>query len=202
MIPIPPSTILKGEAVDLLPLQKEHFEELYRAASDKRLWEFIPLDCSVKATFKKAYNAALTERKKGNQLPFVIYHKATDRIIGSTRLFEIFPADRKLEIGWTWIIQEYWGTEINFECKLLLLTFCFETLKAARVQLKTKDNNVRSRTAIEKLGAKFEGILRKDRVQEDGSSRNAAYFSIIDDEWPEAKKKILAQWEERRTAAS
>ncbi|HAT3993068.1 TPA: GNAT family N-acetyltransferase, partial [Elizabethkingia anophelis] len=111
----------------------------------------------------------------------------------STRLFEIYPADKKLEIGWTWITKDYWGTTINLECKLLLLTYCFETLKTNRVQLKTKDTNFRSRKAIEKIGGIFEGILRKDKIVSDGTTRNAAYYSILDDEWEQARIKIQKQ---------
>lgn len=103
----------------------------------------------------------------------------------------MYEADKKLEIGWTWITQEYWGTVVNLECKLLLLTYCFETLKVNRVQLKTKDDNMRSKKAIEKIGGVFEGILRKDKIQQDGTTRNAAYYSILDNEWEIAKKKIV-----------
>lgn len=194
---IPHPTILSGERVELVPLEKEHFEELYKAASDKKLWEFIPTDCSEKETFYNTYTTALSLREKGELYPFVIIHQQTKKIIGSTRLMEIFPNDKKLEIGFTWITQEYWGTAINFECKLLLLDFCFETLQARRLQLKTKDTNLRSRKAIEKIGGQFEGILRKDRIQQNGISRNAAYYSILDDEWPAAKNKILLQITER-----
>lgn len=186
-------TILIGETVVLVPLEKEHFEELYLAASDQKLWELIPVDCSKRETFDTAYNYALTEREKKNQYPFVIYHKQTNKIIGSTRFFEIYPLDKKLEIGWTWIVTKYWGTEINFECKLLLLNFCFETLKARRVQIKTDSNNLRSRKAIEKIGGQFEGILRKDKIKENGVSRSAAYYSILDEEWVFAKEKIMVQ---------
>jgi RimJ/RimL family protein N-acetyltransferase len=189
--------VLKGTTVELLPLQKEHLEELYAAASDKELWKLVPFDCSDRNTFDKAYAFALTERDNGNQYPFVILHKPTNRLIGSTRFFEIYPADKKLEIGWTWITRECWGTTINFECKLLLLTYCFDVLHTNRVQLKTKDTNFRSRKAIEKIGGVFEGILRKDRIQGDGTTRNAAYYSILDDEWPAAKIKILQQIEEK-----
>ncbi|XJR87561.1 GNAT family N-acetyltransferase [Elizabethkingia anophelis] len=134
-----------------------------------------------------------SERTSGNQYPFVIIHKDTNKIIGSTRFFEIYPADKKLEIGWTWVTKDYWGTSINPECKLLLLTYCFETLKTNRVQLKTKDTNFRSRKAIEKIGGVFEGILRKDKIVSDGTTRNAAYYSILDEEWEQAKAKIRKQ---------
>jgi RimJ/RimL family protein N-acetyltransferase len=183
-------TILNGQTVDLIPLEKEHFEELYLAASDKKLWELIPTDCSILEKFTAAYTTALTEREKGNHYPFIIYHKQTQKIIGSTRLFDIFPNDKKLEIGWTWIIEKYWGSKINLECKLLLLTYCFDVLKARRVQIKTDQNNIRSRKAIEKIGGQFEGILRKDRIKDDGTSRSAAYYSIIDDEWEVVKERI------------
>jgi RimJ/RimL family protein N-acetyltransferase len=186
-------TILTGTTLDLIPLEKEHFEDLFISASDKELWKLIPTDCSEKEIFYEAYNFALAEREKRKQYPFVILHKATNKLIGSTRLFEIFPNDKKLEIGWTWIAKQFWGTEINLECKLLLLSFCFETLKANRVQLKTKDTNIRSRRAIEKIGGVFEGILRKDKIQSDGTTRNAAYYSILDDEWDTAKQKIISQ---------
>jgi RimJ/RimL family protein N-acetyltransferase len=195
----PHPVMLTGQSVDLVPLEKEHFEELYAAAADKELWQLIPIDCSIREEFDKAYQFALEEREKGRQYPFVIIHKATNSIIGSTRFFEIYPNDKKLEIGWTWIIKEFWGTTVNFECKLLLLTFCFEHLKLNRVQLKTKDTNFRSRKAIEKIGGVFEGVLRKDRVQHDGTTRNAAYYSILDDEWPIAKQKIEQQIAERES---
>lgn len=191
-------TILKGEIVDLIPLDENHFEELYRAASDKELWELIPTDCSRREVFDITYNFALSEREKGNQYPFVILHKETQRIIGSTRLFEIYPNDKKLEIGWTWIIKDFWGTVVNLESKFLLLHFCFEELNANRVQLKTKDTNLRSRKAIEKIGGVFEGILRKDKIQNDGLARNAAYYSILDEEWSRVKQDLLAQINNKR----
>ena len=193
-------TILTGETVELRPLEKEYFEELYLAASDKKLWELIPADCSNRDTFETAYNFALTEREKGNQYPFIIFHKEANKIIGSTRFFEIYPLDKKLEIGWTWIITQYWGTEINFECKLLLLTFCFDTLKTRRVQIKTDSTNLRSRKAIEKIGGQFEGILRKDKIKENGISRSAAYYSILDDEWEDSKQKIISQLTDKKKA--
>jgi RimJ/RimL family protein N-acetyltransferase len=142
-------TVLHGRVVDLVPLEKEHFEPLFAAAADKRLWEHIPVDCSEPDPFAKAYVRALADRARGDQYPFVIVHRSSRRIIGSTRLFEIFPDDRKLEIGWTWIAADHWGTAVNPECKLLLLTFCFEELTARRVQLKTDELNIRSRKAIE-----------------------------------------------------
>ncbi|MDR0194592.1 MAG: GNAT family N-acetyltransferase [Myroides sp.] len=189
---IPHPIILTGETVTLLPLELHHLEELYIAGADKVLWKLVPTDCSIKETFISNYTTAIEARDKGIQYPFVIIDNETNKIIGSTRLFEIYHADKKLEIGWSWITQPYWGTIVNLESKLLLLTYCFETLQTNRVQLKTKDDNIRSRKAIEKIGGVFEGILRKDKIQEDGTTRNAAYYSILDDEWKCAKEKIQA----------
>ena len=92
-------TILKGYIVELVPLEEKHFEELYLAASDAELWKFIPLDCSDKVKFNSAYKLAFSEREKGNHYPFVIVHKQTNKIIGSTRLFDMSEPDKKLEIG-------------------------------------------------------------------------------------------------------
>ncbi len=175
--------ILSGRFVELIPLQESHLDDLFSAASDKTLWEHVPIDGTQYSRFMQVYRLALADRDTGTQYPFVIVHKATGEIVGSTRLFEIYPADRKLEIGWTWIVREYWGTIINIECKFLLLRYCFEVLGACRVQIKTDELNIRSRKAIEKIGGRFEGILRKDRIKDNGISRNAAYYSILDHEW-------------------
>ena len=123
-------------------------------------------------------------------MPFVIIHKQDGKIIGSTRLMHIDPPHRKLEIGWTWLHPDYWATAVNLECKLLLLSFCFETLQAVRVQLRTDERNIRSRKAIAKIGGKYEGILRHDLIRDNGTFRNSAYFSLIHTEWSDAKTNL------------
>jgi len=180
-------TMLSGRLVNLLPLEEKHFDELHRAASDKRIWEFYTGDWSVRETFNRVYNGSLKKRDKGIEYPFVIQLKSSGNIIGSTRLMDIGAYDKRLEIGGTWMMPAYWATAINPDCKLTLLTFCFETLKAKRVQLKTQHDNMRSRKAIEKIGGRFEGILRKHMLKDDGTFRSSAYFSILDDEWNDVK---------------
>jgi len=187
---IPYPLVLEGNTVQLIPLELHHLEELYTLASDKELWRLVPSDCSERETFFTNYTQAIKARAQGLQYPFVIVNKETGQYMGSTRFFEMYELDKKLEIGWTWITQEYWGTTVNLECKLLLMTYCFEVLQVNRVQLKTKDTNIRSRKAIEKIGGVFEGILRKDKIQADGTTRNAAYYSILDTEWKDVKNKI------------
>lgn len=187
---IPHPTTLTGTLVELIPLEENHFEELHLAASDKRIWEFYPGDWSEPVKFRKIYESSLSLREKGMEYPFVIIHKETGSIIGSTRFLDISKYDKRLEIGGTWLKPEYWATAINFDCKLALLTFCFETLGANRVQLKTQHNNKRSWKAIEKIGGTYEGILRQHMLKDDGSYRSSAYFSILREEWPEVKPRL------------
>jgi RimJ/RimL family protein N-acetyltransferase len=194
---IPHPTTLHGQLVDLLPLEENLFDELHAAASDKRIWEFYTGDWSERETFNRVYDATLKQRDKGLEYPFVIRLQRTGKIIGATRLMEIGAYDKRLEIGGTWLLPEYWATAINPDCKLALLTFCFEKLGAKRVQLKTQHDNVRSRKAIEKIGGVFEGVIRKHILKDDGTYRSSAYFSLLDDEWP-SKKPVLEQLLERK----
>ena len=181
---------LEGEIVELLPLDKKHLNELEILAKDPRIWEYYACDCSRSDTFKSVYKEALIEKENGTVFPFVIYHKADNKIIGSTQYMNIQEKHRKLEIGWTWIHPTYWRTEVNLECKLLLLTHCFEEFQANRVQIKTDQKNERSKKAIEKIGGEFEGLLRNDMIRENGTMRHSLYFSIINEEWPEKKAKL------------
>lgn len=184
------STELNGTLVQLVPLKTDHFDALLEVAADKRIWAHYTLDGSNAERLRLALNDGLLERQKGTQFPLVIVEKNNNRLIGSTRLLELQQVHRKLEIGWTWLHPDFWGTAINLECKLLLLSFCFETLGATRVQLRTDENNIRSRKAIEKIGARFEGIFRHDLIRDDGSHRNSAYFSIIEPEWKYVKWQL------------
>lgn len=189
---IPHPLALEATRVRLIPLEENHLPALEKLARDPRIWEFYPTSLHTPEKFAAAYRMAFAARAGGTQYPFVIYHRKEKKIIGSTRLLDIHPEHRKLEIGWTWLEPAYWGSGINRECKLLLLTYCFEELGAVRVQLKTDETNLRSRRAIEKTGARFEGILRSDMIRDNGTYRNSAYFSIIEAEWPE-QSKILKE---------
>ncbi len=187
---IPYPLILSGETVDLVSLDKSHFAELGKAAINDSIWEFTLNDCSTPDKFNKVYEDALIGREQGSEYAFVVLHKPDNKLIGSTRFLDIDLHHKKLEIGWTWYHPDYWATEVNLECKLLLLTYCFETLNTNRVQIITDQNNLRSRKAIEKIGGKFEGILRNDFIRDNGTKRSSAYYSIIDEEWDEVKKNL------------
>lgn len=191
---------LTGKVVDLISLNKSHFAELETLAREKKIWEFYAYDGSNPDKFTSIFTTACLEQKRGTQFPFVVFHKMEKRIIGSTRFLDIQPAHKKLEIGSTWLHPDYWGTAVNIECKLLLLTYCFETLQTLRVQFKTDENNTRSRKAIEKIGGQFEGILRNDILRDNGTNRNSAYYSIVSNEWKEKKTNLIKRVEDRLMA--
>ncbi|HTN47090.1 MAG TPA: GNAT family protein [Flavipsychrobacter sp.] len=181
---------LKGNKVHLLPLEREHFDALAVLAKDERIWTYLSLNGTDKEELLLSLKSSLLKRAAGEEYPFVAVEKATGKIFGTTRFMEIEQQNKGLEIGWTWYHPDYWRTGYNRECKLLLLSYCFEELKTIRVQLKTWDKNTRSRTAIENLGAKFEGVLRNRIIRYDGIIRDSAFYSIIDTEWNEVKQKL------------
>ena len=182
--------ILEGERVRLLPLENAHFPALIAIAKDEKIWEHISINGTDSDRLTQHLKSALLKRGTSEQYPFTVIDRKTNTIIGCTLFHNIFPEHRKLEIGWTWYDPAYWRTGYNRECKLLLLTYCFETLNAVRVQLQTDENNLRSRTAILGIGATFEGMLRKERIRANGATRNTVMYSIIDDEWGRVKAML------------
>ena len=187
---IPYPTVLTGQVVELQPLETTHFPALIALAADARIWAHYVYDASVPGKMESLLTQALAERDKGSQFPFVIINKTSRQIIGSTRLMEIQPAHRKLEIGTTWMHPEVWGSAVNLDAKLLLLTFCFETLKTLRVQFRTDVLNLRSRKAIEKIGGVFEGIIRNDLLRENNTNRDSALYSMVVSEWLDQKQTL------------
>lgn len=192
---IPHPTILEGVRVKLAPLDRQHFEPLATCAANTAIWKELPIDGCNEDALLTNLREALLKRASGEEYPFIVIDKKSGNIYGSTRLFDLHPEHKKLEIGWTWYHPSYWGSGYNTECKLLLLQFCFEQLRVNRVQLKTRFTNTRSRAAILKIGAKEEGILRNDRVQH-GIVKDTVIFSIINEEWPETKQRLIRILEE------
>jgi RimJ/RimL family protein N-acetyltransferase len=189
---IPHPTTLSGETVELVSLDRQHFDSLDILAKDERIWQHYVYDGTNSQKFISTLESALADRDSGTQFPFTIIQKSDGKIVGSTRFMDVQSRHRKLEIGSTWLHPDYWGSALNLECKLLLLSFSFETLGALRVQLKTDENNIRSRKAIEKIGGQFEGVLRSDMLRDNNTRRNSAYYSILEEEWQE-KKKVLSR---------
>ncbi|HTN44838.1 MAG TPA: GNAT family protein [Flavipsychrobacter sp.] len=190
---IPYPLELRGENILLKSYGETDLDDLLCIAADKRIWEYYAVDGSDTGKLKHSFLTAIEERNKNLQYPFVIVDKHTKQVIGSTRFLDLQPQHKKLEIGWTWLHPSYWGTPVNPECKLLLLSYCFEVLNTYRVQLKTDVLNIRSRTAIEKIGAKFEGIFRNDMVRDNNTKRDSAYYSITNEEWEAVKSELLRQ---------
>lgn len=182
---------LTGHHVELLPLRAEHAQALLEAASDGELWNLkvtvVPGPDTVADYITKAEKGL----EEGTVLPFAILDRRTGRIVGSTRFWKVDRANRKLEIGHTWLALSAQRTPINTEAKLLLLTYAFEALDCVRVQFTTDELNEKSRATILRLGAVQEGIVRHERIMPDGRKRNSVRFSIIDSEWPEVKARLL-----------
>jgi RimJ/RimL family protein N-acetyltransferase len=182
--------ILENDQVKLVPLEKAHFDELIEISKDERIWEFMPITWLGKKDLRQVLNDALTFRDEGHQYPFIAIDKSTNKIFGSTRYLKINHDFKNLEIGWTWYKPEYWGSGYNKVCKFLLLQHCFEVLHTISVHLGTADTNIRSRKAIESLGATYEGTLC-NRIIWNGINRSFAIYSITDNEWPEVKSKLF-----------
>lgn len=182
---------LEGRTVRVEPLGREHSGGLWKVAEPSIFAVTVgPLGEWNRENWDIFF--AKTLAMKG-RIPFAIVLKETGQPVGSTSFFDIHPEHRNLEIGYTWLGTAYQGTHINPENKYLLLRHAFETLGAVRVQLKTDKRNQRSQRAMAKLGAKYEGTLRKHSIMETGYIRDTVFFSIIDDEWPEVKANLEAR---------
>ncbi|OBY88454.1 GCN5 family acetyltransferase [Pseudomonas sp. AU11447] len=181
---------LIGQHVELIPLRAEHRDALLNAATDGELWNLkvtvVPGPDTVDSYIAKAEKGL----EEGTVLPFAILDRRNGKIVGSTRFWKVDRANRKLEIGHTWLALSAQRTPINTEAKLLLLTYAFEELDCVRVQFTTDELNEKSRAAILRLGAVQEGIVRHERIMPDGRKRNSVRFSIIDSEWPEVKARL------------
>jgi RimJ/RimL family protein N-acetyltransferase len=189
LLTIEPVT-LRGSVVALEPMRMDHVDALTRVGLDPELWRWIPSSVSSAEEMRGYVATALDEQRRGVSLPFVIIARGTEQVVGSTRYGNIDLANRRLEIGWTWVTVAHQRTAVNTEAKLLLLTHAFERLQVNRVELKTDALNLKSRAAITRLGAIEEGTLRKHLVTSTGRIRDTVYFSIIDTEWPAVKRRL------------
>ena len=187
------SPVLQGERVRLEPLDARHVPGLLEAAADPATWTWLFGRLDNETALRAWLADALRARDAGAEMPFATLDTKTGRVVGSTRYLAIVPAHRRLEIGWTWLTPATWGTGINVEAKLLLLTHAFDELGAMRVELKTDARNERSRAAILALGAQFEGVFRKHMRMPDGRIRDSAWYAITDDDWPAVRSRLEAR---------
>lgn len=188
-----------GKHVAVVPLTLDHLVDLTNAAADgdlHRLWyTMIPKPENV----EKEIERRLLLRQQGSMLPFAILEQESGKAVGMTTYMNIDAINRKLEIGSTWYRQSVQRSPLNTECKLLLLQHAFESLDCVCVEFRTHYINTQSRRAIERLGAKFDGILRSNMIMSNGSIRDTAVYSIIASEWSTVKAHLRWQLEKPRT---
>lgn len=183
--------VLTGKHVRLEPLNESHVKGLAEIGLGHDFWKFMVYgDMNTEADMQGWVLDLLGRAKSGTDLPFVALHLATGKIAGATRYLNIAPKDFGLEVGGTWYGLDFQRTPVNTECKYLLFRHAFESLKCIRLQLKTDLLNTRSQTAIERIGAKKEGILRNHMILPDGRIRDSVFYSILDSEWANVKKKL------------
>ncbi len=186
-------TVLEGAHVRLEPLKESHHAGLSEVALDPDLWRLNPQTIRSSEELTASIGAMLSAQAAGTMVPFVTIERASGRVIGSTRYMNIDLANRRVEIGGTWIAKPWRRTAINTEAKYLMLRHAFESLECVRVELKTDVLNETSRNAILRIGAKEEGTLRRHTVTWTGRIRDTVYFSILDSEWPDVKAALEAK---------
>lgn len=184
--------VLEGRNVCLEPLQPGHAALLWEIAKNDvaDLFQWIPYRLESLSDFEQFATQVLDEQAQGTSIPFATYAREGSQIVGTTRYMNMDLANRRVEIGSTWIGLPWQRTVINTEAKYLMLRHAFEVWKCLRVELKTDSCNQRSRNAILRLGAKEEGTLRKHMLTWNGRERDSIYFSILDTEWPAVKANL------------
>jgi RimJ/RimL family protein N-acetyltransferase len=189
------ATTLEGELVRLEPLARAHEDDLWEASRDPAAWRWLSI---VQPQTKAELRAWLEAALAGDDLAFATVLRTSGRAVGSTRFLAWRPEHRCVEIGWTWLAPSAWGTGANVEAKLLQLEHAFERLGCRRVELKTDALNERSRAALAALPAQFEGIHRKHMLVRGGENRDSAWYSVLDDEWPQVRENLVRRLRSRR----
>lgn len=186
----PKPVTLERDGIRLEPLSPEHADGLAAAASDGKLWDLwftsVPDQGAVPAYIRDAEKG----RSEGHMLAWAVRDLATNAIVGSTRYHDIVPAIDRVEIGYTWYAGRCQRTNVNTTCKLLLLEHAFDTLGCAVVGLRTDNFNFRSQRAIEALGAKKDGVLRRHQARRDGTVRDSVMYSILREEWKDVRRHL------------
>jgi N-acetyltransferase len=187
--------MVAGRLIELEPLEHRHAADLFKAGARPEIWRFMPIrGFGNEPAVTRWIETALEAAASGRELPFAIIDRATGAAIGSTRYLDIRPEERSLEIGWSWITPAHQRTPVNTEAKYLLLRHAFEERLALRVAFYTDAQNGRSRAALVRLGAVYEGTLRLHRARAiNRYERNSAAYSIIAPEWPSVKARLEAK---------
>ncbi|MHB8217865.1 MAG: GNAT family N-acetyltransferase [Candidatus Sulfotelmatobacter sp.] len=185
---------LEGSSARLEPIRREHAEFFWEAAQHSLddIFQWILYRMKSPEDFRRVVDKALDEQERGESVAFATVERSSNRVIGSTRFMNIDRANRRVEIGSTWIAPAWQRTAVNTEAKYLMLRHAFEVWNCIRVELKTDALNQKSRNAILRIGAKEEGTLRRHVITWTGRLRDSVYFSILDSEWPAVKVKLEA----------
>lgn len=186
----PEPTILQTPRVRLEPMTPDHAAGLEAAARDGELWNLRITSVPAPGDMAGYIAAALKGYEDGSMLPFVVRDIASGALIGSTRYHDIVPAVERLEIGYTWYGKSWQRSHVNTSCKLLLLTHAFDTLGAQLVGWRTDNFNFASQDAIERLGARKDGVLRHHALRRDGTVRDTVMYSLAAGEWPESRAQL------------
>jgi RimJ/RimL family protein N-acetyltransferase len=186
---------LEGSVVRLEPVRREHAHLFWEAGKDSLddIFRWIPYSMKTAADFQRLVDRAFEEQERGESVVFATVEGGSGWVVGSTRFMNIDRANRRVEIGSTWIAPAWQRTAVNTEAKYLMLLHAFEQWGCVRVELKTDALNQKSRNAILRLGAKEEGALRKHLITWTGRMRDTVYFSILDGEWPVVKARLEAK---------
>jgi len=190
---------LSARGVTLLPLALEHESGLRAAAADGELWNIRVTSVPEPEHTRKYIEDALAMREAGNRFAFVVTETATGRVLGSSSYHDILPAVKRVEIGYTWYGKSSQRSHVNSTCKLLLMTHAFETLGCHVVGWRTDNFNFASQAAIERLGAKKDGVIRGHALRRDGTIRDTVMYSLRSGEWPEVKAQLLHSLDKPRT---
>ncbi|ABM36176.1 GNAT family N-acetyltransferase [Polaromonas naphthalenivorans] len=182
---------LATRGVELVPLALEHEAGLRAAAADGELWKLRVTSVPEPEQTQAYIEAALAARQDGNRLAFAVRDQASGTVLGSTSYHDILQAVRRVEIGYTWYAARCQRTHANTTCKLLMLTHAFETLGCNVVGWRTDNFNFASQAAIERLGAKKDGVIRGHALRRDGTIRDTVMYSLRSGEWPEVKAQLL-----------
>jgi RimJ/RimL family protein N-acetyltransferase len=186
-----PARRLEGRLVVVEPLRPEHEPGLWRAASDPRVWRWLPWNGGEsEETFHAWMEDALLRTEQGLDCAFAVLEADDGKPLGSTRYLALRPEHRGVEIGWTWLGPNAWRTGANAEAKYLLLRHAFEDSGCMRVEFKTDALNERARAALEALPARFEGVFRKHMLVRGGTIRDSAWYAITDENWPEVRANL------------
>jgi RimJ/RimL family protein N-acetyltransferase len=182
---------IRGSRVALEPLAYRHHDDLAAAGADEAIWRWLPTPHHLPGSMKDFIEAAERAAAQRSAVVFTTMDLDSGKAVGSTRYHHIAPEHRRLEIGVTWIGGAHQRSHVNTEAKYLQLWYAFEKLGCRRVELKADVENLKSRAAIARLGATEEGIFRKHMLYADGRNRDNVYFSIIDDDWPAVRGRLM-----------